>query len=89
VDADVVEQLSDRFSICSSSSKVLLLRNTAPTTPARVRAWRPIITFSSADRFTNSRMFWNVRPMPAAATWCAFSPASAPPSKVNPPASGG
>ena len=43
-------------------------RKIAPSTPACVRTWRPIITFSSADRLANRRMFWNVRAMPRAAT---------------------
>jgi hypothetical protein len=35
-----------------------------------VRTWRPTITFSSAVIPPNRRMFWNVRAMPAFATWC-------------------
>ena len=54
----------------------------------RVRTWRPIITFSSADRLAKRRMFWNVRAMPRAVTSCDFSPASGAPSKVKLPASG-
>jgi hypothetical protein len=44
------------------------VRSTAPNTPARVRTWRPIMTFSTAERFAKSRMFWNVRAMPSVAT---------------------
>ena len=42
----------------------------APSAVAFVRTWRPTITFSSAVMSGNSRMFWNVRAMPASATLC-------------------
>ena len=45
-----------------------LLMTFAPKTPARVRTWRPTMTFSSAVMLPNRRMFWKVRAMPAAAT---------------------
>ena len=47
------------------------------------------VTFSSAERFTNRRMFWKVRAMPASATWLGFSPAMLRPAKMNEPASAG
>ncbi len=74
--------------MAASSARVAGVRSTAPTTPARVRTWRPIITFSSADRFAKSRMFWNVRAMPRAVTSCGFSPARDCSSNVKSPASG-
>ena len=33
----------------------------------------PTRTLSSADIVPNSRMFWNVRPMPSAVTSCGLS----------------
>ena len=33
----------------------------------------PTRTLSIADIVPNSRMFWNVRPIPSAVTWCGFS----------------
>ena len=33
----------------------------------------PTLTLSSADIVPNSRMFWNVRPMPSAVTSCGLS----------------
>ena len=36
------------------------------------RGW-PTRTLSRADIVPNSRMFWNVRPMPSAVTWCGLS----------------
>ena len=41
----------------------------------------PTLTLSSADIVPNSRMFWNVRPMPSAVTWCGLS-------DLDPPALG-
>ena len=83
-DADVVEQLVrallDRASprrACGASRRI------APNTPACVRTWRPIITFSSAERLANRRMFWNVRAMPRAATSFGLSPSSGRPSNMN------
>ena len=59
----------------------------APSTPAFVRTWRPIITFSSAERFAKSRMFWNVRAMPSAAMRSGVASTSGRPSKRNWPSS--
>jgi len=73
--------------MAASSRRVARLREIAPHTPACVRTWRPIITFSSADRLANRRIFWNVRAMPRAATSFGFSPARGWPSKTNVPAS--
>ena len=53
-----------RFSIAFSSARVFASRRIAPNTLACVRTWRPIITFSSAERLAKSRMFWKVRAMP-------------------------
>ena len=39
-----------------------------PISPARMRAWRPIITFSVAVIAPNRRMFWNVRATPRPVT---------------------
>ena len=33
----------------------------------------PTLTLSRADIVPNRRMFWNVRPMPRAVTWCGLS----------------
>lgn len=63
-------------------------RNTAPSTPAQVRMWRPIITFSIALRLANRRMFWNVRARPACATSCGFLPDMDAPLNVQLPSSG-
>ncbi len=32
----------------------------------------PTSTLSSADIVPNNRMFWNVRPIPSAVTWCGL-----------------
>ena len=34
--------------------------------------WMPTRTLSSADIVPNSRMFWNVRPIPSAVTSCGL-----------------
>ena len=61
------------------------MRKIAPTTPERVRTWRPTITFSSAVISANRRMFWNVRAMPAFATSCtAVGTYGSPPSRKLP-----
>ena len=39
-------------------------RKIEPNSPARMRVWRPIMTFSTALIAPNSRMFWNVRATP-------------------------
>ena len=85
-DADVFEQLVgallDRALLGARRARC------AGSRPARrraVRTWRPIITFSSADRLANRRMFWNVRAMPRAATSCGFWSASGRPSNTNSP----
>jgi hypothetical protein len=77
-----------RRSISRSSRNVRPSRSIAPKTPARVRTCRPIITFSSAGRFANSRMFWKVRAIPLRATSLGLSAFSGWPSNVNVPASG-
>ena len=74
--------------MAASSARVPALREIAPHTPACVRTWRPIITFSSAERLAKSRMFWNVRAMPRAATSFGFNPCSGSPSNTNSPPSG-
>ena len=42
--------------------------------PARLRTWRPTMTFSSAVMWPNSFRFWKVREMPWAATWWGGRP---------------
>ena len=39
-------------------------RKIEPKSPARIRAWCPTITFSTAVIAPNSRMFWKVRATP-------------------------
>ena len=57
---------------------------------ARARQVRPIMTFSSALRCANRRMFWNVRPMPCAASLCGGQPVMRPAARNDTlPASGG
>ena len=46
------------------------VRKIAPNRPEWVRICRPTMTFSRAVISANSRMFWNVRAMPALATSC-------------------
>ena len=72
-----------------SSARVRAFRKMAPKTVACVRTCRPTITFSTAERFANKRMFWNVRAMPRSATWFGFKPESGAPSKMNVPPSCG
>ena len=43
-------------------------------TPVLCRASAPTMTFSSADMFSKSRMFWNVRATPCAVTRCGLRP---------------
>ena len=86
-DPDVVESSSARRSICFSSSKVPRVRSTAPTTPARVRACRPIITFFER-REVDEKPDVLEGAADAGCTWCAFRPLSGRPSKVNSPSSG-
>ena len=50
-----------------SAARVAAVRSIAPKTPARVRTWRPTMTFSSAVMLPNRRMFWKVRAMPRSA----------------------
>jgi hypothetical protein len=68
--------------------RVAALLSMAPSTPARVRTWRPTMTFSSAVMLPNRRMFWKVRAMPRSAAWCGASATSGAPSKTKPPPSG-
>ncbi len=71
--------------MAASSCLNLGVRNTAPTRPEWVRMWRPTITFSSAVISANSRMFWNVRAMPALATsWTALGLYGLPPNSKVP-----
>ncbi len=74
--------------MAASSARVARVRSTAPSTPARVRMWRPIITFSIALRFAKRRMFWKVRARPAYATSCGFLPDMDSPLNVQVPSSG-
>ncbi|KAG1532364.1 hypothetical protein G6F50_016244 [Rhizopus delemar] len=74
--------------MAASSARVPRVRSTAPSTPALVRMWRPIITFSMADRLANRRIFWKVRARPAKATSCGFLPDMDSPLKVQLPSSG-
>ena len=55
------------------------------TTPPLVRQCMPTITFSSELIVWNSRMFWNVRPIPSSVTLCGGSPAISVPSNVDLP----
>ncbi len=73
LDADIAQQFARALRRCAcSSARVPRSRSSAPNTPARVRTWRPIMTFSSAVRLANRRMFWKVRAMPACASRCGL-----------------
>src|SRR6266540_5302536 len=50
-----------------------------------MRGCWPTSTFSSAVIFANRRMFWNVRPIPRAVTWCGFRPLICRPSNSSVP----
>src|SRR6266496_417976 len=60
-----------------------------PKIPARMRGCWPTSTFSSAVMFANRRMFWKVRPIPRAVTWCGFRPLICKPSNSSVPLVGG
>ena len=45
----------------------------------------PTRTFSSAVMSWNSRMFWNVRPIPSSVTACGGFPVTSVPSKTTEP----
>ncbi len=74
--------------MAASSARVRAVRSTPPKTPARVRAWRPTITFSSAVMLANRRMFWKVRAMPRCVATCGALACSLPPSNSSSPPSG-
>ncbi len=57
-----------RARVAASSRRNLGPRSTEVRAPEEVRQYRPTITFSSAVMFANSRMFWNVRAIPARTT---------------------
>ncbi|KAG1475589.1 hypothetical protein G6F54_014227 [Rhizopus delemar] len=69
--------------MAASSARVPRVRSTAPSTPALVRMWRPILTFSTADRWANRRIFWKVRARPSRAILRAPTPATDWPSSVT------
>ena len=70
---------SARFSMRGLlGARAPVAQRSRPTRRPCVRTCRPIITFSSAERLANSRMFWNVRAMPRAATSCGFRPRERP-----------
>ncbi len=48
----------------------------------------PTSTFSSAVMFLNSRMFWNVRPIPRCVNACGGLPVRSSPPKMTRPAVG-
>ena len=74
-DAHVVEQLAARAARWPPPPRAWRgCAAIAPNTPACVRTCRPIITFSSADRLANRRMFWKVRAMPSAAMRSGVEP---------------
>jgi hypothetical protein len=74
--------------MAASSRRVAGSRSMAPNTPARVRLWRPTMTFSSALMLANRRMFWKVRAMPASTT-VRLGAEQVAPLKRNWPSSGG
>ncbi len=56
--------------------------------PLFSRQCMPTRTFSSAVMSWNSRMFWNVRPMPRSVTACGGLPVMSVPSKTTVPCVG-
>src|SRR5437763_2004543 len=59
--------------------------STASSTPARLRTSCPTMTFSSAVIALKSRMFWNVRAIPAFVTWWGLRPTiGLPSSRISP-----
>ena len=60
----------------------------ARPTPALLCASIPTITFSIAVMFANSRMFWNVRPIPCSVATCGGLPVMSASAKTTRPALG-
>ena len=63
-------------------------RSIPATKPARLRTWRPTITFSRAVMWGKSFRFWKVRDRPSAAICVGGQPVDAPRRKRTCPASG-
>ena len=60
-------------------------RRIDPNSPARIRAWWPTITFSTAVIAPNRRMFWNVRATPSAVITSGRARGDVAAAEVDPP----
>jgi hypothetical protein len=73
-----------RALVAASSRRNFGPRRTDVSAPELVRQYRPTITFSSAVMLANSRMFWNVRAIPALTTARGFGASGVPANRTSP-----